>query len=341
MDTLRGFLYSMISQCLGSAKVESMTNDLLCYISESNYQDSGKSSIHQFLLSAFSSRKINDVRPLPHLDDHDVLILLRFMAIQHQVASFVVEGAEHLSEESWEQLYHISVTNWPIVIVLSIAEKEQRQESEAYDSSDSFNTPRTHSMLTYSRSLSACSADDSANIVEDSNMVRLLSNTNTTYIRLTPMSYEEVTAAVQSAMHSVTADAVAHIYELSAGNHFWVALLIQYAMELGVNEFTYMISNVEHRDVLATAILSRLRDKEYHIAKVASVIGIDFQMSTLRRILPHTLQADLKMSMDELVDKGVLLMIDVESYSFQSALLRDLVYHLIPPRYVQSGQILQ
>lgn len=341
INALQNLLYSMILQCMGHpTKARSMTDDLLDYILDCNFRENGKSSVHQFLRSMFVPKKINGVHPLPHLDDHDVLTLLRFMAMRYQIVSFIVEGAEHLSENSWEQLYFISVSNWPVVIVLSIAEKEQRQDSEAYDSSDSFNTPRTHSMLTYSRSLSACSAEDGTNIVEDSNMARLLAHTNTTYIRLAPMSYEEVAASVKSEMAFVNSDAITHIYELSKGNHFWVALLIQYAMELGVNEFSYMISNVEHRDVLATAILSRLKDKQYHIAKVASVIGIDFHLSILRRILPRTMQVNLKMSMDELIDMGVLLMVDVETYSFQSALLRDLIYQLIPPRYLQYMLVL-
>lgn len=132
------------------------------------------------------------------------------------------------------------------------------------------------------------------------------------------------------------------VLHITSGNAFWCKAVVRYIKESGKLEFLNSIDhNFEYNHCNSRLIQSitndfdKLNSEENVVAKYAAIIGIDFQLSLLRDVLPKHIKSHLPACLDTLEQRNLFYCIDRTNddatLSFQNPLIRLVIYNLTPP----------
>jgi class 3 adenylate cyclase len=142
------------------------------------------------------------------------------------------------------------------------------------------------------------------------------------------------------------------VSEVTGGNPYWVNSIAKFARASGIQEFRTSLQTSDlHQADSPTKLSAGVRRLEHHIVchlerfsvnqqtvcKFASIIGDEFQLEVLLRILPPKLQDKEKLakSLQSLSEEGIVVLIseDPVAYSFQNELIRKTLSDFVLPRF--------
>ena len=167
----------------------------------------------------------------------------------------------------------------------------------------------------------------------------------TTVVEINTLSLADVSNLLNQMLPKavIKDNVVDYVFNLCAGSPFWCKAIAGYILESGYDAFVKSISSVDCHDqhAIGNLVLSRferLNSVQQVIAKHASVIGDEFTIAEIASVLPSAVRSlKLDFIVTSLIDAGFLYMIDEveKSFTFQNEIIRDTLYDIIPPRYVQ------
>ena len=297
---------------------------------------------------------------------HEVLAYV----VQLQRYVIIVEDAHFCDELSWNQFKLLADMCTNLVVVLTIREAHYSSKggiprARRLSGSSSCNTPTfpnltptkptnsNNSSLRVSPVVSPASKStpspgpviqnkklETKTIISDA-YETILKLPNCVIIEIRSLSMDDVRLLLQQMLPSktVSEDVVKHVLDLSAGSPFWCKAIAGYIMESGYEAFTESIHGVEFQshaiDGLILSRFERLNSTQQVVVKHASVIGDEFTYTEISAVLPSQFkQEKISASFAALIDAGFLYTVDEQSklYGFQNAIIRDVLYDLIPPR---------
>ena len=190
-------------------------------------------------------------------------------------------------------------------------------------------------------------------------LVSFASLSNTLYLRLPPLTVDEVRdllgACFFQERDDVADDLVELVYEVTGGNPFWVRSIAKYIRATGTEQFTSSCLDYSESDHFghvegnADVFNAQMRCLAQHfvchldkfsvevrtIAKYASIIGNEFREDILAEILPDEFNGcdQLPSHLDILAGEGVVARISDRPrvYVFQNELIRQTLYDLFLP----------
>jgi class 3 adenylate cyclase len=170
--------------------------------------------------------------------------------------------------------------------------------------------------------------------------VSILDNPSSTVLVMGEMSREEVRTEMARTLEAktMTDGLVDLVYNITAGNHYWVKAMTEFIREQGAEQVFKAVSDRRSRqNPLKQLVLVHF---ETHlpevqvISKHASIIGVEFDEGTLKAIVPPKLKASLGASLDKLVEKRFIQCLDPQdrTFCFPNQLIQTTIYELTPPR---------
>jgi hypothetical protein len=178
---------------------------------------------------------------------------------------------------------------------------------------------------------------------------------NCVIIQLPNLNSQQVEQILASSLPDaeVSHDFADLVLEVTGGNPYWVKSIAKFVRASGIQEFTSTLENPRRKGCESPSKNQNLigvRRLEHHIichlerfsvqqqtmCKFASIIGDEFHLEVLLRILPPKFQNRdaLIKSLDSLSGEGIVVLIseDPRVYSFQNELIRKTLYDIVLPR---------
>lgn len=162
---------------------------------------------------------------------------------------------------------------------------------------------------------------------------------NTILHEIKGMDEEEVGQILFQALNcdDIPQDLIKSVFDVSSGNPKWCKAVANYIRDYGSENFMDNIKDGRVNDSLLFVIICRvekLNKAQRTIIKYASIIGIQFDIKILRRILPSSFTPNLEQDIAVLEDNGLISSVEMSNetdlYMFHNDLIHQTVYNLTP-----------
>lgn len=223
------------------------------------------------------------------------------------------------------------------------------------DSSSSFKGLYTNSASnSHSQGVSKRKQNLVSTVKECNLRTTLEKRKNCITLQLPNLSDEQVRQVLDSYLKDldVSTEFVELVAEVTGGNPYWVNSIAKFVRASGIQEFRTSIqhhettqkgaklgniSGVQRLEHHIVCHLERFTVQQQTICKFASIIGDEFQLEVLLRILPPKYQQKEKtiQLLHSLSEEGIVVLIseDPHVYAFQNELIRKTLYDFVLPRY--------
>lgn len=265
----------------------------------------------------------------------------------------IIDNSHFMHASSWKVLTRLCQFNARCIILLTItggaASKRSQELSsitvpQASSPATNRSTVRNMHFLASSASMAVAESLDDEDMFGASSALDHVVHLKTLMdacggvvveIRLEPLSKYMVSSFLTSHLskENLSAAIIDEVYRISDGNPFWCWKIVQFIQDVGsVEVFASMMKY--NNDALLVCVLEPLSAYQQGVLRYASVIGEVFSVTVLEKVVPVTLKSLMLELLEALVRHGLIYSTAPGSklYRFQSSLIRELVYNLIPPR---------
>jgi hypothetical protein len=161
-----------------------------------------------------------------------------------------------------------------------------------------------------------------------------LSPLNSSSLILKPLNHQSVTKIFSKIFEETTStprglaydNLVKSVYDLSHGIPYWIWKIIKFMKSSHDPILNF------HSKSFICYLLDKFTETEKNVIKCASVIGIEFHVDVLRKMIAPFLISELEEILMSLVDGGLINLINDKLFIFRSSIIREYIYSLIPPR---------
>ena len=187
-----------------------------------------------------------------------------------------------------------------------------------------------------------------------SSSVPILNDSNTKIIEMTALTIEEVGSTLEYILgRKVPFNLIKFVKNVSLGNTFWCKTIALYIRDHGEEHLMQSLgSGNKHtqeetfQQILHAFVVSRLEKlspDDQIVAKYASIIGNEFNLSILNAVLPRKYNG-LSNMLEILAETGFITFVedrlDDKIFRFQNVFIKKIMYNLMPPRYAAKCYII-
>lgn len=166
---------------------------------------------------------------------------------------------------------------------------------------------------------------------------------STVIVDICPLDFDEVNELLCHKMN------VEHLHpkvvqlamEVSSGNLFWCREIANFMLKQGESAFLSAVHSQASKSrsnplsILVTCRLEKLSAESQVVLKLASIVGVEFNLQLLSAVLPFKLISSVDESLSDLVYHHFIFQDsdDLNAFYFGNTLIRTLIYDLTPIRY--------
>jgi len=276
-------------------------------------------------------------------------VLLNFFEAKFSssVCTLVIEKAEYCDDASWRVLRLLLLSQFQLLILLSINSPVLPQKLEPNDISSSSNQSTCFpffKVFSFSKSIPHCNFRFLRNGIRFhpcQDMTGVLQSGNTSILEIKGMDEEEVgNILIQALSHDdIPQDLVKNVIQVTSGNPFWCKAIANHIRDYGRDTFLDIVKDGHLKDSLLFVIICRvekLSPIQQTILKYASIVGTKFSSQILSGILPLNYIENLRQDIHILEDHGFIyynedeFSEDVDTYVFHNELIHQTIYDLLP-----------
>jgi class 3 adenylate cyclase len=271
----------------------------------------------------------------------------------------IIDNAHFMCSSTWKEITKLITLHCPLLVVLTFRIHEVGNLSELKKRNESLcstNEPK-ESNCKGTSSLAQCASSfflstlqrryeeqhgNSVEIVRHSaeyaTLLTKLSSLNSSSLHLKPLNFQsfvkifyktfspsDSNASSRFGLNDHHAVTVKSVYRLSQGIPFWIWKIIKFLKFSGDP-----IANFDYRSFIC-CLLDKFTETEKNIIKCASVVGAEFHVDVLKRMIAPFLLPELEDILFSLVDSGLINLINGKLFFFRSPKIREYIYSLIPP----------
>jgi hypothetical protein len=275
----------------------------------------------------------------------------------------IIDNAQFMCSSTWREMTKFVALHCPLLVVLTfriheignLHELKKRNESPLFPNNElgSNVTARCASSFFLS-TLQRRYEEQHGNYIEivrhsieHETLLTNLSPLNSSSLFLKPLNFQSfvkifcktfsssfdfsnhVISSKSNGLNDDQQQTVRSVYHLSQGIPFWIWKIIKFLKSSGDP-----LANFDHRSFIC-CLLDKFTETEKNIIKCASVVGVEFHVDVLKRMIAPFLLPELEDILFSLVDSGLINLINAKLFFFRSTMIREYIYSLIPPRYSQ------
>jgi predicted ATPase len=261
--------------------------------------------------------------------------------ITHKLMEFdkvvlILEDAQFCDELTWKKLERIIDQNIRVLVLITVHVDSFRDAKAFLPSSKVSKGFAAASVQEIGATFQVATDVELKKQLLQSYIYNQISHTRRCRkIVLAALSRDDIENILKASLNisTVSAELVKTVFDISAGNPFWISSMASFINERGAGDFTKAIETKDAQNPLHALILCRLdmlNPEVFHVAKIASIIGDDFTKDMLQHLLPDV--KNLTQCLVALKSNGFLYSIanDANAYEFQNPLLTSTIYDLIP-----------
>lgn len=303
-------------------------------------------------------------------DELTLSTIISYLLLDKKISCVILDDVHHMCKKSWKIMNMLSKSVINTCFLMSICcekyslhEKGNRDESETSCGSnisvmgEDVGTHTSPKRLV-DKSLSSLSSrveiinqksNDDHWLHDCLNEYNVIADLDTTVvIDIKPLSIDGTSRLIcnniqskhllsnGTEVHTTTDPLVALAYKISEGSPFWTWKIIKFINDSGKKDILKTTKLCIDRQALMMCMMEKFTPAEKVIMKYACIIGNTFSLDILERIIPIALLASLEDCLTSLTSGGFIYCLSNTAYCFQSELIRDMVYELIPPRLVTN-----
>mmetsp|Transcript_26110 Transcript_26110/g.38683 ORF Transcript_26110/g.38683 Transcript_26110/m.38683 type:complete len:541 (-) Transcript_26110:403-2025(-) len=267
--------------------------------------------------------------------EEEILVAVFSQIIGTAVKLLCIDNIHFMCTTSWKVLSGLCIKGCPGLIVLSLRVKSSGH-IENFDPLLYSESEITRGAFTSHRTSAGGSDTQDSDLVPSRRVAEFvwfnqsISECRLLELHLKPMSQTTVGLIIQSEVPgALSQSCLSTIYNICRGNPSVLWRIIEYFNESDCLNLTELIERVKDNSVLAFS-LENANQSHVAVIKYASVIGEEFSTDQLKSILPPQLCHVVDNAMLSFVDRGTIVPLCDEYYSFISYYMRSMFYKLLP-----------